>query len=53
MPTRTIDMHVTRLREKLRDDPAEQGLQTTVSGMLSKPGLAVWSATPPAGCAMG
>jgi acetyl-CoA C-acetyltransferase len=33
----------------LRDDPAEQGLQTTVSGMLSKPGLAVWSATPPAG----
>ena len=34
---------------RLRDEPAEQGLQTTVSGMLSKPGLAVWSATPAAG----
>jgi acetyl-CoA C-acetyltransferase len=33
----------------LRNEPAEQGLQTTVSGMLSKPGLAVWSATPSAG----
>src|ERR1700722_275002 len=31
----------------LRATPAEQGLITTVSGMLSKPGLAVWSATPP------
>jgi acetyl-CoA C-acetyltransferase len=34
---------------RLRAEPAEQGLVTTVSGMLSKPGLAVWSATPPAG----
>ena len=34
---------------RLRAEPAEQGLLTTVSGMLSKPGLAVWSATPPAG----
>ena len=34
---------------RLRDEPAELGLVTTVSGMLSKPGLAVWSATPPAG----
>ena len=33
----------------LRAEPAEQGLLTTVSGMLSKPGLAVWSASPPAG----
>jgi acetyl-CoA C-acetyltransferase len=32
----------------LRADPSEPGLVTTVSGMLSKPGLAVWSATPPA-----
>jgi acetyl-CoA C-acetyltransferase len=30
----------------LRDQPQERGLITTVSGMLSKPGLAVWSATP-------
>jgi acetyl-CoA C-acetyltransferase len=30
----------------LRRDPGESGLVTTVSGMLSKPGLAVWSATP-------
>ena len=32
---------------RLREDPATQGLLTTVSGMLSKPGLAIWSATPP------
>jgi acetyl-CoA C-acetyltransferase len=31
---------------RLRDQPSQQGLVTTVSGMLSKPGLAVWSATP-------
>ena len=35
------------LGRRLRDEPAELGLITTVSGMLSKPGLAVWSATPP------
>jgi acetyl-CoA C-acetyltransferase len=34
---------------RLREEPAELGLLTTVSGMLSKPGLAVWSATPPHG----
>jgi len=33
---------------RLRAEPAELGLVTTVSGMLSKPGLALWSATPPA-----
>jgi acetyl-CoA C-acetyltransferase len=32
----------------LRAQPSELGLITTVSGMLSKPGLAVWSASPPA-----
>jgi acetyl-CoA C-acetyltransferase len=32
----------------LRERPDELGLVTTVSGMLSKPGLAVWSARPPA-----
>jgi acetyl-CoA C-acetyltransferase len=32
----------------LRQQPSESGLVTTVSGMLSKPGLAVWSSSPPA-----
>jgi acetyl-CoA C-acetyltransferase len=32
---------------RLREVPAELGLVTTVSGMLSKPGLALWSASPP------
>ena len=32
----------------LRERPDQLGLVTTVSGMLTKPGLAVWSATPPA-----
>jgi len=30
--TRTIDMHVTRLREKLRDDPAAPRVVVTVRG---------------------
>jgi acetyl-CoA C-acetyltransferase len=34
------------LGARLRDEPNALGLLTTVSGMLSKPGLAVWSATP-------
>ncbi len=34
------------LGRRLRDEPTALGLLTTVSGMLSKPGLAVWSATP-------
>ena len=38
-----------QLGGRLRQDPAAQGLLTTVSGMLSKPGLAIWSATPPGG----
>jgi DNA-binding response OmpR family regulator len=32
LATRTIDMHVTRLREKLRDDPAEPRVVLTVRG---------------------
>ena len=32
LPTRTIDMHVARLREKLRDDPAEPHVLLTVRG---------------------
>jgi acetyl-CoA C-acetyltransferase len=35
------------LGRRLRDEPDELGLLTTVSGMLSKPGLAVWAAWPP------
>jgi len=35
------------LARRLRAEPSELGLVTTVSGMLSKPGLAVWSASPP------
>ncbi len=35
------------LGRRLRDEPDELGLVTTVSGMLSNPGLAVWSASPP------
>ncbi len=31
---------------RLRAEPLSLGLVTTVSGMLSKPGLAVWSASP-------
>jgi DNA-binding response OmpR family regulator len=30
--TRTIDMHITRLREKLRDDPEKPGIILTVRG---------------------
>ncbi len=37
------------LGRRLRDEPTELGLVTTVSGLLSKPGLALWSASPPAG----
>jgi acetyl-CoA C-acetyltransferase len=33
--------------QMLRAAPRELGLVTTVCGMLSKPGLAVWSCTPP------
>jgi DNA-binding response OmpR family regulator len=32
LSTRTIDMHVTRLREKLRDDPADPRVILTVRG---------------------
>lgn len=32
LPTRTVDMHIARLREKLRDDPQEPGVLVTVRG---------------------
>jgi acetyl-CoA C-acetyltransferase len=38
---------MTELVPRLRAEPDQRGLITTVSGMLSKPGLAVWSSTPP------
>ncbi len=38
---------MTVLAPRLRAEPDQRGLITTVSGMLSKPGLAVWSSTPP------
>jgi acetyl-CoA C-acetyltransferase len=31
---------------RLRDDPGSLGAVTTVSGLLTKPGLGIWSATP-------
>lgn len=32
---------------RLRDDPGGMGLVTTVSGLLTKPGLSIWSTEPP------
>jgi acetyl-CoA C-acetyltransferase len=37
------------LVRRLRDEPAEMGLVTSVSGVLTKAGGSTWSATPPAG----
>jgi acetyl-CoA C-acetyltransferase len=34
------------LADRLRADPGSSGLLTTVSGLLTKPGLVVWSARP-------
>lgn len=35
-----------RVVQRLREDPTAMGMVTTVCGLLTKPGLAVWSATP-------
>ena len=35
------------LADRLRSTSATTGLITTVSGLLTKPGLAIWSKTPP------
>ncbi len=32
LTTRTVDMHIARLREKLRDNPAEAAILLTVRG---------------------
>jgi acetyl-CoA C-acetyltransferase len=37
---------------RLREAPGQFGLVTTVSGLLTKPGLAVWAAEPPAAGAL-
>jgi DNA-binding response OmpR family regulator len=40
--TRTIDMHIARLREKLRDDTAKPSVVLTVRGkgyMFAQPGV--------------
>ena len=35
------------LVRRLRDAPDQRGLSTSVSGMITKPGASIWSATPP------
>jgi acetyl-CoA C-acetyltransferase len=40
---------VAKMATVLRADPAANGLVTAVSGMLTKQGVSVWSARPPAG----
>ena len=42
-------MSLVALGRRLRAEPDELGLVTTVAGMLSKPGLAAWAASPPPG----
>jgi acetyl-CoA C-acetyltransferase len=36
------------MAERLRADPGSSGMVTTVSGLLTKPGLMIWSTAPPA-----
>jgi acetyl-CoA C-acetyltransferase len=43
-----VFMAMATVVRQLREESSDLGLVTTVCGMLSKPGLAVWSATPPA-----
>ena len=52
LETRTIDMHVARLREKLREDPAQPAVVLTVRGkgyMLAVPAGAADEAGSPSG----
>ena len=50
LETRTVDMHVARLRGKLRDpaggDPAETILTVRSHGYMAGPGLALPEGTP-------
>jgi acetyl-CoA C-acetyltransferase len=43
-----VFMAMARVVQQLREQSSDLGWVTTVCGMLSKPGLAVWSASPPA-----
>ena len=47
-PLNSYVLHaMVTLARLLRDAPAAIGLSTSVSGMLTKPGVGLWSATPP------
>lgn len=41
------------MTQRLRDDPAAMGLISTVSGLLTKPGIALWSTQVPAATLVG
>ena len=48
-PLNSYVLHaLVTLARRLRDEPSAIGLSTSVSGMLTKPGVGLWSATPPA-----
>jgi acetyl-CoA C-acetyltransferase len=48
-PLNSYVLHaVVTLARQLREEPTALGLSTSVSGMLTKPGAGLWSATPPA-----
>ncbi|MCW2549812.1 MAG: acetyl-CoA acetyltransferase [Mycobacterium sp.] len=38
-----------RMADVLREDPGSTGITTSISGMITKQGLGLWSTTPPAG----
>ena len=38
-----------RMAQVLREDPGSTGLVTSISGMITKQGMGLWSTTPPAG----
>ena len=47
-PLNSYVLHSTAAMARvLRDDPGSTGMVTSVSGMLTKPGVALWSASPP------
>jgi len=47
-PLNSYVLHaLATLARRLRADPDAIGLSTSVSGMLTKPGVGLWSATPP------
>jgi acetyl-CoA C-acetyltransferase len=49
-PLNSYVLHaLVTLARRLRADPGAIGLSTSVSGMLTKPGVGLWSGEPPAG----